>query len=55
VRQIGIVDLQDQAGIDDGLVFVAQRFGDGKDIILVAFCNIRPCDRARRSRARPRP
>ena len=37
VRHIGIVDLQDQAGIDDGLVFVAQRLGDRKDLILIAF------------------
>src|SRR4029077_5559775 len=34
-RQIGRVDLQDEAGVDDGLVFVVHLAGDGAEIVLV--------------------
>ena len=35
-RQIGAVDLQDEAGIDDRLVFLPHRLGDRLEIGLVA-------------------
>src|ERR1700676_978047 len=36
-RQPGVVDLQDQAGRDNRLVFDAHRLGDGEHILLVIF------------------
>ena len=30
MREIGTVELQDEAGLGDGLVFVAHRVGDGE-------------------------
>ena len=33
--EVGTVDLQDEAGLGDGLVFVAHRVGDGEEIGLV--------------------
>ena len=33
--EVGAVDLQDEAGLGDGLVFVAHRVGDGVDVGLV--------------------
>jgi hypothetical protein len=38
----GIVDLQYEAGIDDGFVFLAQRIGQGEDILLVRLVMLIP-------------
>ena len=50
-RQVGRVDLQDQAGVDDGLVFVAHLAGDRVEISLVSLVirvEHRGCDDPRR-------
>ena len=35
-RQVGAVDLQDEARLGDGLVLVAHRLGDREQVLLVA-------------------
>ena len=52
-RQMRIVDLQQEAGIHDGPVFVAHRFGNRVDILLVRFVvpvGIEILDAGRRNR-----
>ncbi len=35
ICEIGVVDLEDEAGVDDGLVFLAHGVGDGENVFLV--------------------
>src|SRR6478735_6638417 len=50
-RQPGVIDLQDETGGDDCLIFAAHRFGEGKDefflawVILIATVGLQACRR----------
>ncbi len=37
IRQVGVVDLQEEPGIDDRLIFLVHRLGDGEHELLVRF------------------
>ncbi len=52
--EIGAIDLQHDAGVGDGLVFVAHGVGDGEKIFLVARIVVVAEEQRRPRRARPR-
>ena len=52
--EVGAVDLQDEAGFGDGLVFVPHGLGDGVDIALEVLVVVVAEEQRRPRRARPR-
>ena len=52
--EIGTIDLQHEAGIGDGLVFVPHRIGDGVDVGLVVLVVVVAEEQRDDARARPR-